>query len=47
MASTLSNALEFFRDFGFFDVLLPFLLVFTVVFAVLQKTEVLGKDKAN
>ena len=47
MASTLANALDFFRDFGVFDVLLPFLLVFTVVFAVLQKSEVLGKDKAN
>ena len=26
---------------------MPFLLVFTVVFAVLQKTAALGKDKAN
>ncbi len=47
MASTLSNALDFFRDFGIFDVILPFLLIFTVVFAILQKTELLGKDKAN
>jgi hypothetical protein len=47
MASTLANALDFFRDFGLFDVLLPFLLVFTVVFAVLQKTKVLGENKAN
>jgi len=47
MASTLANALDFFRDFGVFDVILPFLLVFTVVYATLQKTEVLGKNKAN
>jgi len=47
MASTLTNALDFFRDFGVFDVILPFLLVFTVVYAVLQKTELLGKEKGN
>lgn len=47
MASTLANALDFFRDFGVFDVLLPFLLVFTVVYAILQKTKLLGEDKAN
>jgi len=27
------------------DLLLPFLLVFTVIFAVLQKSEILGKGK--
>ena len=27
------------------EVLLPFLLVFTVVFAILQKTSILGKGK--
>ena len=32
---------------GVADVLLPFLLVFTIVFAVLQKTEILGKAKKN
>lgn len=47
MASTLANALDFFRDFGIFDVILPFLLVFTVVYATLQKTKILGKDQAN
>jgi peptidoglycan/LPS O-acetylase OafA/YrhL len=29
----------------FIELVLPFVLVFAVVFAVLQKTEVLGKDK--
>ena len=47
MPSTLANALTFFRDFGVFDVILPFLLVFTVVYAILQKTELLGKNKSN
>ena len=27
------------------DIILPFLLVFVVVFAILEKTEILGKDK--
>ena|SRR3989344_5022416 len=44
MASTLANALDFFRSFGLFDVLLPFLLVFTVVFAILEKTKILGSE---
>jgi len=32
---------------GLTDVMLPFLLVFTIVFAVLEKTKVLGVDKKN
>ncbi len=32
-------------DIGLVDVILPFLLVFTIVYATLQKTEVLGPDK--
>jgi len=47
MASTLANALDFFREFGVFDVILPFLLIFAVVFAILQKTKLLGDNKAN
>lgn len=27
------------------ELILPFILVFTVIFAILQKTEILGKDK--
>ena len=30
---------------GVLDVLLPFILIFTLVFAVLQKTKILGEDK--
>jgi hypothetical protein len=32
---------------GFVDVLLPFLLVFTVIFAVLDKTKIMGEGKRN
>ena len=32
-------------NMGVLDVLLPFILIFTLVFAVLQKTKILGKDK--
>lgn len=42
MTSPLQNAIQFFRDFGLFDVVLPFLLVFTLVFAILEKTRILG-----
>jgi len=43
-ASTLGGVIEFLTRFGLFDVVLPFLLVFTLVFAVLEKTRILGKD---
>ena len=32
---------------GFVDVLLPFLLVFTLIFAILEKTKILGEGKRN
>ena len=32
---------------GFIDVVLPFLLIFTVMFAMLQKTKVMGDGKKN
>src|SRR3989344_1895366 len=35
------------EDLGLTDVLLPFLLIFTIVFAVLQKTEMFGKTGKN
>lgn len=44
MPSPLQNAVEFLVRFGFFDVVLPFLLVFTIVFAILEKTKILGTD---
>ena len=44
MASPLQNAIEFFREFGLFDVVLPFLLVFALIFAILEKTKILGTE---
>lgn len=43
--STFRGALEFFNRIGIFDVVLPFLLVFTIVFAILEKTKVFGTEK--
>lgn len=47
MASPLVNAIEFLKEFGLFDVVLPFLLVFAIVFALLEKTRVLGTEKTK
>jgi hypothetical protein len=41
---------EFFRDLesmGMVDALLPFILIFTIIFAMLQKTNLLGSGKRN
>ena len=45
MVSTFRGTLEFFAELGVYDVILPFLLVFTVVFAILEKTRVFGVDE--
>src|SRR5574341_831059 len=50
MAETvLGNVLEFFRELGIYDVVLPFILVFTIMFAILERTRLFGietvKDK--
>ncbi len=42
--SPLANAIQFFQNFGLFDVVLPFLLIFTIVFAILEKTMILGSE---
>ncbi len=39
--------IESLERIGFVDVLLPFLLIFTVIFAVLDKTQILGLGKRN
>ncbi len=41
------NIILFFQDLGIYDVVLPFLLVFTIVFAILEKTKVFGTDKVG
>jgi hypothetical protein len=35
------------QTMGVFEYLLPFLLIFTVVFAILEKLNILGRDKKN
>lgn len=44
MSSPFRQVIEFFGTIGLFDVVLPFLLVFTIVFAILEKTKVLGTE---
>lgn len=43
--STFRETLVFLNKIGMYDVILPFLLVFTIVFAILEKTKILGTSK--
>lgn len=43
--SYFQNALEQLEQIGFLDTILPFLLVFTIIYAVLMKTSILGKKE--
>lgn len=47
MVSTFRGTLEFFDKIGIYDVILPFLLVFTIVFAILEKTRVFGTEEVD
>jgi len=47
MASVFRGTIEFFAKLGVFDVILPFLLVYTITYAILQKTKILGDDKKS
>jgi hypothetical protein len=40
----LSRGILKLQEIGVMDVILPFILVFTIVFAVMQKTKILGED---
>ncbi len=42
MVSSFREALGFLGDIGVYDVVLPFVLVFVIVFAILEKTRVFG-----
>jgi len=46
-ATVLGGVIEFLTNLGIYDVLLPFLLVFTIVYAILEKTKVLGTEKVG
>ena len=41
------SVIDFLQKLGFFDVILPFLLVFTIVFGILEKTRVFGVEKID
>lgn len=43
--SAFRGALEFMQRLGIFDTVLPFLLVFTLVFAFLEKTKIFGTEE--
>ena len=43
--SVFRGALLFLDEIGIYDVVLPFLLVFAIIFAVLEKTKILGMEK--
>jgi hypothetical protein len=42
--STFRNALVFFDELGVYDVVLPFLLIFSLMYAMLEKTRVFGME---
>jgi len=44
MASVFQGAIEFLDNLGVYDVILPFLLIFSIVFAILEKTKILGTE---
>jgi len=43
--SIFRETIIFFEKLGVYDVILPFLLVFTIVFAIFEKTKVFGTEK--
>lgn len=43
--SAFRGAVSFFERLGIYDVVLPFLLIFTIVFAVLERTKIFGTEK--
>lgn len=45
--SAFRDSLNFLDRLGVFDVVLPFLLIFTIVFAILEKTRIFGTEKVG
>ena len=45
--STLGGIIVFFRELGVYDVVLPFILTFTIMFAILERTQILGVTKTK
>ncbi len=46
-ASTFRGVIDFFNQIGIYDVVLPFLLVFAIVFAIFEKSKVFGVEKVG
>ncbi len=47
MANNFVDLFQTLESYGLTDALLPFLLIFTILFAMLQKTKILGAGKKN
>lgn len=47
MVTPFRGAIEFFDRLGVYDVVLPFLLIFTIVYAVLERTKIFGTEKID
>ena len=47
MVSAFRGAIEFFDRLGIYDVVLPFLLIFTIFFAILERTKIFGEEKVG
>ena len=45
--TVLGGTLSFLNELGLYDVVLPFLLVFTIVFAILEKTKIFGTEEKD
>ncbi|PIN81529.1 hypothetical protein COV11_01855 [Candidatus Woesearchaeota archaeon CG10_big_fil_rev_8_21_14_0_10_30_7] len=45
--SLLSGVITFLEKLGVYDVVLPFLLVFTILFAILEKTRLFGEEEID
>lgn len=45
--SVLGNTLGVLSELGLYDVVLPFLLIFTLIFAILEKTKILGEEEID
>jgi len=45
--SAFRGVIGFLGKLGVYDIILPFLLVFTIIFAILEKTKILGKERVG
>ena len=45
--SALRGSIAFLNDIGIYDVVLPFILVFTMIYAILEKSKVFGTEKLS